>query len=122
MKCGRCILCGCALIVIGATHAEAAGFRLHPNPLRHLTNAVVRAPSPNGRLRLKASANLPSRYDLRDIGGVSCLSPIRDQGSYGTCWTFATMAGLEWLLRRDEGIDVDLSENNLANMHGFAAN
>ena len=104
-----------------AAAGDATGYRPHPHPLRHLTNAVVRVSAANGRVRLRAAAALPAKYDLRDVDGASHLSPIRDQRPYGTCWTFASMAGIEWLMRRDEGIDVDLSENNLANMHGFAS-
>ena len=121
MKAVKAIFCGGMLMACLLARGEAVGYRMPPHPLRHLTNAAVRATIQKGRLRSTASASLPSRYDLRDVDGVSHLSPIRDQGSYGTCWTFATMAGLEWLLRRDEGIDADLSENNLANMHGFTA-
>ena len=104
-----------------AANGDATGYRPHPNPLRHLTNAVVRTTTAEtGRLRLKSAVPLPTKFDLRDVGGTSYLSPIRNQGSYGTCWTFAAMSGIEWLMRRDEGIDANLSENNLANMHGFA--
>lgn len=118
MKCAACLA---ALLAAVVAQAGNVGYRLPPNPIRHLTNAVAGVASAvAGPLRLKVAEFLPSRYDLRDVDGVSYLSPIRDQGSYGTCWTFATMAGLEWLIRRDEGIAADLSENNLANMHGFA--
>ena len=34
----------------------------------------------------------PSSYDLRDEGR---LTPVRDQGDYGTCWAFANVAALE---------------------------
>ncbi len=35
---------------------------------------------------------LPSAYDMRDYGRVS---PVRDQGRYGTCWAFASLGALE---------------------------
>jgi len=58
----------------------------------------------------------PSRYDLRDLGYVT---PIRDQGSCGSCWAFATYGSLEsWLLVSGQGSQ-DLSENNLKECHGF---
>ena len=100
---------------------DATGYRLHPHPLRHITNAVVRTSAANGRARLRAAAALPTKYDLRNVDGESYLSPMRNQGSHGTCWTFSAMAGLEWIMRKEEGIDANLSENNLANMHGFCA-
>ena len=118
MKAERLVLSACVALLCGMANAGATGFRPHPNPLRHLTNAVERTRS-GGPARLRVAMALPEQYDLRNVEGESHLSPIRDQGSYGTCWTFATMACLEWAIRRDEGIDSDLSENNLANMHGF---
>ena len=35
---------------------------------------------------------LPAAYDMRDQGRVS---PVRDQGSFGTCWAFASLGALE---------------------------
>ncbi|HCA22137.1 MAG TPA: hypothetical protein DEO87_07155 [Lachnospiraceae bacterium] len=42
----------------------------------------------------KTSA-LPAKYDLRDVGRVT---PIRDQGRFGTCWAFASLGALETTL------------------------
>ena len=67
-----------------------------------------------------ASANItdmtydnPSSYDLRDHGLVT---PVRDQGSFGTCWAHSTIACIENSLIRNgyAGTDVDLSEAWLA--------
>ncbi len=38
---------------------------------------------------------LPAAYDMRDYGRVS---PVRDQGRYGTCWAFASLGALETTL------------------------
>ena len=103
-----------------AFDAPRAGYRPHPNALTHFTNTVSSASS-NVRMMRAAAISLPAKYDLRDIdgAGTSYLSPVRNQGTYGTCWTFAAMAGIEYQMRRDEGIDADLSENNLANLNGY---
>lgn len=103
-----------------ASGAPQAGYRPHPNPLTHFTNTLSGASS-DVRMMRAAATSLPAKYDLRDIDGASTsyLSPVRDQGTYGTCWTFAAMAGIEYQMRRDEGIDADLSENNLANLNGY---
>ncbi|MHC1681730.1 MAG: lectin like domain-containing protein [Clostridiaceae bacterium] len=61
------------------------------------------------------SAALPSKFDLRGIKGK--LSPIRNQGSSGSCWAFATYGSLESALRPK--IVTDFSENNLKNNSGF---
>jgi C1A family cysteine protease len=63
------------------------------------------------KLRLGTSA----AYDLRTIGGVT---PVRDQGNCGSCWTFGTYGSLEsWIMKRETSLD--FSENNLKNYHGF---
>ena len=45
---------------------------------------------------------LPAKYDLRSEGKVS---PIRNQGSTNTCWTFGAMASMEgsWLMDNPYG-------------------
>lgn len=57
---------------------------------------------------------LPTTYDLRTTGK---LTPIRNQGSCGSCWTFGTMGSLESSLMPGESLD--FSENNLKNLSGF---
>jgi C1A family cysteine protease len=56
----------------------------------------------------------PSGYDLRDENRVT---PIRNQGQCGSCWTFATYASLESYLMPSE--PWDFSEQHLNANHGF---
>ncbi len=56
----------------------------------------------------------PATYDLRTVGRVT---PVKNQGSCGCCWAFATFASLESYLLPGESWD--FSENNLKNTHGF---
>ena len=53
----------------------------------------------------------PASHDLR-TGGV--LSPIRNQNPFGTCWTFAALASLEYDIRKTNGTSLDFSEWHLA--------
>ncbi|MCE5198224.1 lectin like domain-containing protein [bacterium] len=60
------------------------------------------------------AAAAPATYDLRSL---SKLTPVRDQGSCGSCWSFATYGSLESSLMPGESLN--FSENNLKNRHGF---
>ncbi|MGB9877936.1 MAG: lectin like domain-containing protein, partial [bacterium] len=55
---------------------------------------------------------LPARYDLRELGR---LTPVKDQGPYGTCWAHATFGSLESCDLTETGKVWDFSENNLTN-------
>jgi len=54
---------------------------------------------------------LPAKYDLRANGKVS---PVKNQGTAGVCWAFATVASLESTLLPGEVWD--FSENNMKNL------
>lgn len=47
---------------------------------------------------------LPERFDLRDTG---TLTPVRNQGNLGSCWTFAAIACAENTMARNGGYLVD---------------
>ena len=55
-------------------------------------------------------AVLPDSYDLRSSGLVT---PVKDQGGYGTCWSFAVLNSVETSLVKNYP-SIDLSEWNLA--------
>jgi len=56
----------------------------------------------------------PSSFDLRSLGR---LTPVKDQGIYGTCWAFAAYGSLESSLLPGE--EWDFSEDNMVYFHGF---
>lgn len=61
-------------------------------------------------------AVFPERFDLRDQGRVS---DVRDQGSWGTCWAFASLAALESSLLPEE--KWQFSVDHLVMKNGFRA-
>ena len=69
---------------VAATAAHGTFKALVPAPVN--SRSWAKAPLALGPLALATS------YDLRNTGK---LSPVRDQGDYNTCWSFASLASLE---------------------------
>lgn len=63
-------------------------------------------------------SSLPTKWDSRDVGWVSC---VKRQGSVGACWAFAACAVIETQLLKAGRGEWDLSEKNMVNLHGFEA-
>lgn len=64
-----------------------------------------------GKAQISKSLQIPVGVDHR-----SWQTPIKDQGSRGTCVAFASVAGLEWLYKKAYSQTKDLSENHAYNM------
>ncbi|XP_052199066.1 thiol protease aleurain-like isoform X2 [Diospyros lotus] len=59
--------------------------------------------------------DLPETKDWREEGIVS---PVKDQGSCGSCWTFSSTGALEAAYKQAHGKDVSLSEQQLVDCAG----
>ena len=68
--------------------------------------------------------DLPDIFDWRDIDGVDYTTPIKSQGSCGSCWAFGTVAPLECNIKIKDGVEEDLSEQWLVscNQDGWGCN
>lgn len=56
-------------------------------------------PRPATQENLLAAASLPEEFDWRNVDSVNYVSPVRNQGSCGSCYTFGTMGMFEARLR-----------------------
>ena len=103
--------------------SHKTGFVVAPVDLNHLSKistADASVPAYYGLLDTqsasKASSNqaklsAPASYDLRTLNRVTS---VKDQGSAGVCWAFATYSSLESNLLPGE--NRDFSENNMKNL------
>lgn len=61
----------------------------------------------------------PATVDWRNFNGISYVSPVKNQGSCGSCWAFAVTAGLEsQAMMGTNGTQVDLAEQILVSCSG----
>jgi C1A family cysteine protease len=62
----------------------------------------------------------PPTLDWRGVEGVSYVTPVKNQGSCGSCWAFATTAGLEsQVMISTAGMPIDISEQILVSCSGM---
>jgi len=61
----------------------------------------------------------PATLDWRNVNGISYVSPVKNQGSCGSCWAFATTAGTESQVTiATGGLPIDLAEQILVSCSG----
>lgn len=91
---------------------ESLDIPVTPRPyvLDSLPGDSLRSPEPATKFD-RAPDELPSRFDWREVDGA--LSPVKNQGSCGSCWAFSTVGVMESALRINDGIEADLSEQYL---------
>ncbi len=62
---------------------------------------------------------IPTKYDLRDRARVST---IRNQGTYGTCWSFAALSAIESVLLPEESAEFSVDHMTLNNGFNLTQN
>lgn len=65
----------------------------------------------------KGETILPSKYSYKECGR---MPDIKNQGSYSTCWAFASLMALETSLKPEE--TMTFSVDNMVGNNGFSAN
>jgi C1A family cysteine protease len=92
----------------------AAGFQFGymPPPV----NLKALNPAPLFSLLKQSAAVLPAMWDWRERSGVT---PVKNQGSCGSCWAFGNLGSLEskHKISRLSHPDVNLSEENVNSCH-----
>jgi C1A family cysteine protease len=81
-----------------------------PNPPIDSASALSPEGLTDNQDDLASAAALPDSFDWRDKSDVS---PIRDQGYCGSCWSFSTTGVMESAVRIFQGKSADLSEQFL---------
>jgi len=81
--------------------------------------AAEALPSKEGAAAPMGESTPAAVFDLRNLEGVSYVSPVKNQGGCGSCWAFATTAALEsqYMIAK-AGMPVDLSEQVLVSCSG----
>lgn len=69
--------------------------------------------------RAGTEKKLPEKYDMRDYGRVT---PVRDQGRYGTCWAFASLGALETTLLPKESNVFSTDHMSICNSYNLDLN
>ena len=96
--------------------AEPAELRAGPLPARR---PAVEAAVSTGEYESQSagtralSTAYPPDYNLCTPGVPNNCTPVRNQGSCGACWAFATAGVLETVIKQRDGVDRDLSEQYL---------
>ena len=116
LQCLAVALLSPATVFAADSGERATGFRPPPRAKNLIYDQTAHNTSKRSLLKSSATPAIPSKWDSRDHGWIT---PVKNQGNLGTCWTFAAYATLEAQLLKAGRGEYDFSEKNMANLHGF---
>ena len=87
-------------------YSEFKALFLGADPSKARPGGVASVPRGTGGRKLLQT--LPTAWDWRPD-----ITPIKDQGSCGSCWAFSTVGAIEAKYKMVTGLDIDLAEQQL---------
>ena len=114
----------CFLAIANIVFSQEKPKEVNPELLEYLNSKSKDAIIPHSVLpefivNQKNQKSFPVKFDLREFNANNFVTSVKNQGNFGTCWTFATYGALESNgLFTGIGYE-DFSEKNLATCHGY---
>jgi C1A family cysteine protease len=84
----------------------------------------VQALNPNVDMGPSEPLALPTKWDWRSSPGYNAVTPVKNQGSCGSCWSFGNMGAIEsnYKIQVSHTTSLNLSENNMIDIKDSGAN